>query len=134
MSLRQPASDNLLDVDKDSPQLSGKDADFFHQTTARLLFAAKRAKPDLQVAIAYLCTRVKSPSQPDYCKLTRANTLDSWFGCTVLPSYCHADGLSTHKCTLHLLHRKYQDMSDPTRTSKCLRDQADYKSSWQLEI
>ena len=102
----------------------------YHQ----LLFAAKRAKPDLQVAIAYLCTRVKSPSQPDYCKLTRANTLDNWFGCTVLPSYCHADGLSTHKCTLHLLHRKYQDMSDPTRTSKCLRDQADYKASWQLEI
>ena len=60
--------------------------------------------------------------------------LTSGSGCTVLSSYCHAYGVSTHKCTLHLLHRKYQDMSDPTRTSKCLRDQADYKASWRLEI
>jgi hypothetical protein len=45
--------------------------DFFHQTTARLLFAAKRARPDLQVAVVYLCTRVKSLNQSDYRKLTR---------------------------------------------------------------
>ncbi|MGK3737709.1 MAG: hypothetical protein ACI90V_004556, partial [Bacillariaceae sp.] len=66
-----PASDNLFDVDEDSPALSEKEADFFHRTTARLLFAAKRARPDLQVAVAYLCTRVKSPNQSDYRKLTR---------------------------------------------------------------
>jgi hypothetical protein len=66
-----PASDNLFDADEDSPQLNEKEADFFHRTTARLLFAAKRARPDLQVAVAYLCTRVKSPSQSDYRKLTR---------------------------------------------------------------
>jgi hypothetical protein len=66
-----PASDNLFDVDNDSPPLNVKEADFFHRTTARLLFAAKRARPDLQVAVAYLCTRVKSPNQSDYRKLTR---------------------------------------------------------------
>jgi hypothetical protein len=47
-----------------------EESDFFHQTAARLLFAAKRARSDLQVAVAYLCTRVKSPSQSDYRKLT----------------------------------------------------------------
>jgi hypothetical protein len=51
--------------------LNEKESDFFHRSTARLLFAAKRARPDLQVAIAYLCTRVKSPNQSDYRKLTR---------------------------------------------------------------
>jgi hypothetical protein len=66
-----PASDHLFDVDEESPGLNEKEADFFHRTTARLLFAAKRARPDLQVAIAYLCTRVKSPNQSDYRKLTR---------------------------------------------------------------
>jgi hypothetical protein len=66
-----PASDNLFDVDETSPALNEKESDFFHRTTARLLFAAKRARPDLQVAVAYLCTRVKSPSQSDYRKLTR---------------------------------------------------------------
>jgi hypothetical protein len=66
-----PASDNLFDVDEESPPLNEKESDFFQRTTARLLFAAKRARPDLQVAIAYLCTRVKCPSQSDYHKLTR---------------------------------------------------------------
>jgi hypothetical protein len=66
-----PASDNMFDVDADSPPLNEKESDFFHRTTARLLFAAKRARPDLQVAVAYLCTRVKSPNQSDYRKLTR---------------------------------------------------------------
>jgi hypothetical protein len=39
-----PASDNLFDVDEDSPLLNEKESDFFHRTTARLLFAAKRAR------------------------------------------------------------------------------------------
>jgi hypothetical protein len=51
-----PASDNLFDADDNSPQLNEEESDFFHRTTARLLFAAKRARLDLQVAMAYLCT------------------------------------------------------------------------------
>jgi hypothetical protein len=66
-----PASDNLFDVDENSTPLNEKESDFIHRTTARLLFAAKRARPDLQVAVAYLCTRVKSHNQSDYRKLTR---------------------------------------------------------------
>ena len=66
-----PASNNLFDVEDDSPLLSEKEKDFFHRTTARLLFASKRARPDLQVSVAYLCTRVKAPNQSDYRKLAR---------------------------------------------------------------
>jgi hypothetical protein len=66
-----PASGNMFEVDEDSIALNEKESDFFHRTTARLLFAAKRARPDLQVAVAYLCTRVKAPNQSDYRKLTR---------------------------------------------------------------
>ena len=66
-----PADDNLFDVDEQSEPLSVEQVDFFHRTTARLLFASKRARPDLQVAVAYLCTRVKSPNQSDLKKLTR---------------------------------------------------------------
>jgi hypothetical protein len=66
-----PASNNLFDVDEESPSLNEKESDFFHRTTARLLFAAKRARPDLQVAVAYLCTRVKNPNQSVYRKLAR---------------------------------------------------------------
>jgi hypothetical protein len=66
-----PANHRLFKVDEDSPPLNEKESDFFHRTTTRLLFAAKRARPDPQVAIAYLCTRAKSPNKSDYRKLTR---------------------------------------------------------------
>ena len=34
-------------------------------------FLCKRARPDIQTAIAFLCTRVKCPDEDDYKKLTR---------------------------------------------------------------
>jgi hypothetical protein len=68
---KTPARDNLFTIDNSSPLLNVKDADFYHRTTARLLFAAKRARPDLQVAVAYMCTRVKAPTVADYHKLVR---------------------------------------------------------------
>ena len=39
--------------------------------TARLLFAAKQARPDIQVTVTYLCTRVLEPTKDDYLKLAR---------------------------------------------------------------
>jgi hypothetical protein len=60
-----------VQVEDDSQPLNEKESDLFHRTTARLLFAAKRARPDLQVAVAYLCTGVKSSNRSDYRKLTR---------------------------------------------------------------
>ena len=38
---------------------------------AKLLFLSKRARPDLQTAIAFLCTRVKEADIDDYKKLSR---------------------------------------------------------------
>ena len=35
------------------------------------MFAAKRARPDLQTAVAFLCTRVASPDKDDYKKLAK---------------------------------------------------------------
>ena len=43
----------------------------FHTTVAKLLFLAKRSRPDLLVAVAFLCSRVKSPDIDDYKKLAR---------------------------------------------------------------
>ena len=43
----------------------------FHRLVARLLFASKRARPDIQVTVAFLCTRVKAPTEEDYKKLGR---------------------------------------------------------------
>jgi hypothetical protein len=68
---RTPSQDDLFTIDEQSPLLNEKDANFYHRTTTRLLFAAKRAHLDLQVAVAYMCTRVKAPTVSDYHKLGR---------------------------------------------------------------
>ena len=39
--------------------------------TSRLLFAAKQTRSDTQIAIVYLCTRVREPIKDDYLKLAR---------------------------------------------------------------
>ena len=69
-----PGNDRLFKVNPESPKLSQKQAELFHRIVARLLFASKRARPDIQVCVAFLCTRVKSPTEEDYEKLGRVIT------------------------------------------------------------
>ena len=64
-----PGNDQLFKVDYDSPSLPLKDAELFHHHFARLLFTSKRVRPDIQVCVAFLCTRVKSPMEQDHKKL-----------------------------------------------------------------
>ena len=70
-----PASSNLYDIrnreEEDVTLLSNKEREEFHTVTAQLLYLSKRARPDLQTAIAFLCTRVKSPDADDDKKLAR---------------------------------------------------------------
>jgi hypothetical protein len=99
---RTPAQDDLFTVDESSTLLNVKDADFYHRTTARLLFAAKRARPDLQVAVAYMCTRVKAPKVSDYHKLGR--TIKYLLGTVFMPLVLGWDrtGLLTGQLMLRL--------------------------------
>ena len=49
--------------------LCERDKKRFHTTTARLLYLSKRTRPDIQLPVLYLCTRVKHPTTDDDCKL-----------------------------------------------------------------
>ena len=55
-----PARSKVFTVHETSPRLGPAQAEFFHCMTARLLYTAKRARPDIQVAVAYLCTRERT--------------------------------------------------------------------------
>ncbi len=67
-----PASNHLFTVNEDNPEpLDDKKAEFFHHLVAKLLFLCKRARPDLQTAVAFLTTRVRAPDMDDYKKLAR---------------------------------------------------------------
>ena len=67
-----PAATHLFETNEDAKKLTEKEAQFFHTTTARMLFMCKRARPDIQTAVSFLCTRVKEPDCDDYKKLRRA--------------------------------------------------------------
>jgi hypothetical protein len=46
-------------------------ADAFHHTVYQLLFAANRARQDIQTAVSFLTTQVKAPDKDDWGKLVR---------------------------------------------------------------
>ena len=62
---------NFFDVDYTAEKLSKESSNFFHHNVAKRLFLCKQARPDIQTAVAFLCTRVKSPNIDDYKKLGR---------------------------------------------------------------
>ena len=68
---KTPAANHLFNVREDVKKLSEKDAIIFHNLTARGLFLSKRARPDIQTAIAFLSTRVINPDEDDWKKLQR---------------------------------------------------------------
>ena len=67
-----PAAEHLFKINDTPTYLTDEDAMFFHHNVAKLLFLCKRARPDLQTAVAFLSTRVKHPDHDDYKKLARA--------------------------------------------------------------
>ena len=64
-----PARQHLFKVNDECAKLDVATSELFHHYTAQLLFLAKRARPDLQTAVAFLCTRVTFPDTDDYKKL-----------------------------------------------------------------
>ena len=70
-----PAHDKLFKVevrsDEDAKKLDEEQALAFHHTVAQLLFMATRARRDIQTAVAFLTTRVKSPDEDNWGKLKR---------------------------------------------------------------
>jgi hypothetical protein len=68
-----PAAVNLFDVrsDEERTLLSTELSSLYHHNSAKLLFLSQRARPDVQTAVSFLTTRVKSPDEDDYKKLQR---------------------------------------------------------------
>jgi hypothetical protein len=64
-----PAAIHLFEINAASKKLCPEDAETFHHITAQLLNLSKRSRPDIQMAISFLCTRVAQPDTDDWKKL-----------------------------------------------------------------
>ena len=69
-TVNTPALPNLFEI-IDSPPLDGGEKAKFHSIVAKLLYLAKRTRPDILTTIAFLATRVKSPTENDWKRINR---------------------------------------------------------------
>jgi hypothetical protein len=69
-SVLTPATDQLFNL-RDSPILNRLDHDEFHSMVARLLYLAKRVRPDILLPVSFLATRVQNSTEDDQAKLKR---------------------------------------------------------------
>jgi hypothetical protein len=70
-SIRTPAAIDLFHVDEKSPALSKDKSEKFHSIVAKLLYMAKRARPDILTSISFLTTRCTCSTDQDWNKLVR---------------------------------------------------------------
>ena len=66
-----PANKNLFNVTEESISLNDEKSDVFHSIVAKLLYITKRARPDVETAISFLCRRVSKSTMEDWKKLRR---------------------------------------------------------------
>jgi hypothetical protein len=69
----KPGADHLFKIrdEKELKPLEEERALAFHHMVVQLLFMATRARRDIQTAVAFLTTRMKSPNKDDWGKLKR---------------------------------------------------------------
>jgi hypothetical protein len=66
---KHPASLHLFTVREDAIKLTEADKVHFHSMVARLLYLAKRVRPDILLPVNFLATRVLNPDEDDGKKL-----------------------------------------------------------------
>jgi hypothetical protein len=140
--LYTPAATHLFQVNKDAEKLDIETAQLFHHSIAKLLFLCKRARPDIQTAVAFLCTPVKEPDIDNYKKLTRCmhflrGTLDD-------PLTLKADNLSIIKWWIDAAYAVHPDMKSHTGGiltldkgtpyAACVKQKFNSKSSTEAEL
>jgi hypothetical protein len=127
-----PAANHLFTVNEDPVPLNEDNADMFHHHTAKLLFLSKRARPDIQTAVAFLTTRVREPDEDDYKKLARC--MKYLRGSIDLPLTLEADNLSVVKWWVDASYGVHPDMKSHTGATMSLGKGAIYSRSTRQKL
>jgi hypothetical protein len=141
-SAATPAKKNLFDVDENAEPLSRKKSENFHSVVAKLLYVSKRSRLDIQLAVAFLCTRVSCSTEQDWQKLKRVleylrGTLDEYLT-------LGADDIGMMKTWVDASYAVHMDMKSHTGgvvsfgigavMSKSSKQKLNVKSSTEAEL
>ena len=66
-----PWTERLMKIDKTSKKLEAERASTFHTFVMKAMFLCKRGRPDINMGISFLATRVKEPTESDWSKLLK---------------------------------------------------------------
>jgi Reverse transcriptase (RNA-dependent DNA polymerase)/Zinc knuckle len=137
-----PAKHDLFVIDETSEKLSLARSDLFHRLVAKLLYLSKRSRPDIQLAVAFLTTRVSCSTEEDWLKLHRVllylkGTLD-------LHLILGADSLLKMETWVDAAYAVHGDMRSHTGgvvsfgrgsvISKSIKQKLNTKSSTEAEV
>ena len=111
-SAATPAKKDLFYIDETSPLLEFDRAVIFHHCTAMLLYVTQRARSDVQLAVAFLCTRVSCSTEQDWKKLERL--LQYLYGTLDLALILGADSLTVLKTWVDASYAVHGDMKSHT--------------------
>ena len=128
-----PTASHLFDVNNEDPnKLDEGEATMFHHNVAKLLFLCKRARPDIQTVVSFLCTRVKSPDTDDYKKLTRVM---KYLRATIdIPLALEGENMRVIKWWVDAIYAVHPDMRSHTGSSMSLGKGSIYSSSTRQKL
>ena len=140
---KSPAQPHLFKVnEEDGIKLEEPKRVIVHRNTAKLLFLSQRARPDVQTATSFLCTRVKEADTDDYKKLTRV--MQYLRATKYLPLILGADGSGNiywYKDGAHAVHRDMRGHTGLMMTfgqgavyARSLKQKLNTRSSTETEL
>ena len=142
MGATTPATRSLFEVNENLTLLDPKKAELFHHIVAKLLFVARRARIDLQLPIAFLCTRVSKSTEEDWEKLRRV--LRYTYKTINLPRIIGAENISVLQTWVDAAYAVHNDMRSHTGgiislghgviSSKSSKQKINTKSSTDTEL
>jgi hypothetical protein len=127
-----PAGNYLMNVNPNCKRLDSETAAIYHHLTAKLLYLAKRVRPDLQPTVSFLCTRVQSPDADDWKKLGRCLT---YLRCTKDDPFTLAsDGSSAIRWWVDASYAVHPDMKSHTGATMSLGQGCIYSMSSKQKL
>ena len=127
-----PSNKHLFEVDKYATPIEEERAVIFHHLVAKAVFLCKRARPDVQLTVGFLSTRVKAPDEHDWKKLHR---LIQYLRATAdLPLTLEADGANIVKWWVDAAFAVHSDMRSQSGGMMSLGKGAVYGSSTRQKL
>jgi hypothetical protein len=127
-----PAAEYLFKIVDGVAALDDTTSEFFHGTVAKLIFLCKRGRPDIQTAVAFLCTRVQQPTRHDYNKL--ACVIKYLGAMRQLVLRLSADKLNIIKLWVNASYGVHHDMRSHTGGTMSMGTGAAYSTSRRQKL